>query len=95
MEWYEALNKQDEILMERVMYGISCRNYEAASEAIPGAIGLSNSTVSRQFVAASAAQLRSFQERDMAGENIVALFLFSTSPAWLYCAMVWILLFCE
>ena len=79
LECYEALNKrgtkQDELLMKRVLYGISCRDYEAAAEAIPGAIGLSSSTVSRQFVAASAAQLRSFQERDLTGEDIVALFL--------------------
>ena len=36
-----------------VLYGISCRNYEAAAEAIPGAIGLSGSTVSRGFIRAS------------------------------------------
>ena len=35
---------------------ISCRNYEAAAEAIPGAIGLSGSTVSRAFIEASAAK---------------------------------------
>jgi len=41
-----------------VLYGLSCRNYEAAEEAFPGAIGLSPSSVSRQFVEASAAKLR-------------------------------------
>jgi hypothetical protein len=55
----------DELLLKRVFYGISCRNYEAAAEAIPGAIGLSSSSVSRSFVRASAAKLRSFQERDL------------------------------
>lgn len=65
----------DPVLFKRLLYGISCRNYEAAAEAIPGAIGLSSSTVSRQFVAASAAQLRTFQERDLSGEDIVVLFL--------------------
>ena len=46
---YEALNDGGEVndlLLKRVLYGISCRNYEAAAEAIPGAIGLSSSTVS-------------------------------------------------
>ncbi len=50
---YEALNDGGEVndlLLKRVLYGISCRNYEAAAEAIPGAIGLSSSTVSRGFV---------------------------------------------
>jgi putative transposase len=65
----------DEGLLRRVLYGISCRNYEAAAAAIPGAIGLSSSTVSRRFVEASAAQLRAFQERDLRGEDLVALFL--------------------
>ena len=75
---YEALHgdrEVDDVLLRRVLYGISCRNYEAAAEAIPGAIGLSSSTVSRGFIQASAAQLRAFQERDLSGEDVVAVFL--------------------
>ena len=34
----------NDLLLKRVLYGISCRNYEAAAEAVPGAIGLSGST---------------------------------------------------
>ena len=62
-------------MLKPVLYGISCRNYEAAAESVPGAIGLSSSTVSRSFIQASAATLRAFQERDLAGEDVVALFL--------------------
>ena len=65
----------DEGLLRRVLYGISCRNYEAAAEAIPRAIGLSSSTVSRAFVTASAAKLKAFQERDLRQEDLVAVFL--------------------
>ena len=65
----------DDALLKRVLYGVSCRNYESAAEAIPGAIGLSSSTVSRSFVAASAAQLKKFNERDLSGEEYVAIFL--------------------
>jgi len=76
---YQALHggagQVDEVLLRRVLYGISCRNYERAAEAIPGAIGLSSSSVSREFVKASAAQLRAFQERELSGEDYVALFL--------------------
>ena len=75
---YEALHgdrEVDNVLLRRVLYGISCRNYEAAAEAIPGAIGLSSSTVSRSFIQASAAQLRAFQERDLSGEDVVTVFL--------------------
>jgi transposase-like protein len=75
---YAALRDEHEVndlLLKRVLYGISCRNYEAAAESIPGAIGLSSSTVSRGFVEASAAKLREFQERDLSGEDVVAMFL--------------------
>ena len=75
---YEALHgdrEVDDVLLRRVLYGISCRNYEAAAAVIPEAIGLSSSTVSRGFIQASAAQLRAFQERDLSGEDVVAVFL--------------------
>jgi putative transposase len=65
----------DETLLRRVLCGISCRNYESAAEAIPGAIGLSSLSVSRSFVEASAAKLREFQERDLSDDDIVAIFL--------------------
>jgi len=63
------------VLLRRVLYGISCRNYEAAAEAIPGAIGLSRSSVSREFVEASAQTLREFQERDLSEHDFAVLFL--------------------
>ncbi len=75
---YSALKGRgevDETLLRRVLYGISCRNYEAAAEAIPGAFGLSSSSVSRSFVEASAAKLKEFQARDLAQEDVVAIFL--------------------
>ena len=65
----------NDLLLRRVLYGISCRNYAAAAEAIPGAIGLSGSTVSRAFIQASATKLRALQERDLSGEDVVALVL--------------------
>lgn len=75
---YQALHGSGEVddgLLRRVLYGISCRNYETAAEAIPGALGLSSSSVSRAFVEASAAKLKEFQERDLSRERYVALFL--------------------
>ena len=42
---YEALQGDravNDLLLRRVLYGISCRNYAAAAEAIPGAIGRSS-----------------------------------------------------
>jgi len=65
----------DDVLLARVLAGISCRNYEAAAAAVPGAIGLSSSTVSRAFVQASAKQLKVLQERDLSEVDLVAIFL--------------------
>ena len=65
----------DEVLLRRVLYGLSCRNYAAAAEALPGAIGLSGSTVSRNFIEASQAKLKTFRERDLSKLDLVALFL--------------------
>ena len=73
---YEAWRGDGEVndlLLTRVLYGISCRNYEAAAETIPGAIGLSGSTVSRGFIQASTAKLREFQERDLSSEDVAAV----------------------
>ena len=76
---YDALRgdrEANDVLLRRVLYGISCRNYEAGPRRrFPGAIGLSSSTVSRGFIQASATQLRELQERDLSGEDVVALFL--------------------
>jgi transposase-like protein len=65
----------DEKLLLRVLRGMSCRDYEACAESVPGAIGLSASTVSRQFIDASAEKLRELHGRDLSGFDFVALFL--------------------
>ncbi|MBI2178789.1 MAG: transposase [Candidatus Tectomicrobia bacterium] len=76
---YRALRERDGAVDERllggVLYGLSCRNYERAALAVPGALGLGKSSVSRAFVEASQASLREFQERGLSGEDFVVLFL--------------------
>lgn len=65
----------DAVLLRRVLCGLSSRDYEAAAAALPGAIGLSKSSVSRQVVEASATQLKTFQERDLSKQEWVGLFV--------------------
>ena len=65
----------DALLLKRVLYGISCRNYETAAAAVPGAIGLTSSTVSRTFTRVSAQQLQALQERALRPLDVVAVFL--------------------
>ena len=43
--------------------------------AVPGAIGLASSTMSRRFTQASAKQLQALQDRDLSERDIVAIFL--------------------
>ena len=50
-------------LSRRVLGGLSCREYEAAAEAVPEAFGLAKSSVSRRFIGASTHALRAFHER--------------------------------
>lgn len=50
-------------LFRRVLGGLSCREYEAAAEAVPEAFGLARSSVSRRFIRSSARALRQLQER--------------------------------
>lgn len=54
---------QDGGLFRRVMAGVSCRDYEAAAEAVPEAFGVKRSSVSRRFIRASARALQQLQER--------------------------------
>lgn len=75
LEQIRGSGEVEERLLKRVLYGISCRNYEAAAEAIPGAIGLAASTVSRHFIEASAERLRELHERDLSAYDVVAVFL--------------------
>ena len=50
-------------LFRRVLGGLSCREYEAAAEAVPAAFGLAKSSVSRRFIRTSATALQQLQER--------------------------------
>ena len=50
-------------LFRRVLGGLSCREYEAAAEAVPEAFGLARTSVSRRFIRASARELQRLQER--------------------------------
>lgn len=68
-------SQMNELVMRRVMMGISCGNYEMAAGAVPEAFGLSGSNVSRKFIQASSKRLRELQERNLSGYDIVVLWM--------------------
>jgi len=50
---YDVLSRDHEandLLLKRVLYGISCRNYEAAAESVPGAIAYCPTTRPNRFL---------------------------------------------
>jgi transposase-like protein len=65
----------EERLLRRVLLGLSCGRYSEAAEAVPEAFGLSRSSVSRRFIAASARKLQHLMERDLSRWDVVGLFL--------------------
>src|SRR3990172_12649588 len=65
----------DQTLFRRLLGGLSCRDYHAASALDKESFALSASTVSRRFIAVTRGKLRELQERSLAGEEYVALFL--------------------
>jgi transposase-like protein len=78
LQTYEVLqepHKMDEALYRRILLGLSCRDYRACAEAVPDALGLSRSSVSRRFVAASERKLKEFGERRLEEYDFVAMFL--------------------
>jgi len=75
---YKALQSPKEVddrLLLRVLKGLFCRNYEACAKDVPEAFGLSSSSVSRQFIQATAHKLRTFQERSLEDLDLVGLIL--------------------
>ena len=60
-------------LFRKVLGGLSCREYEAAAEAVPEAFCLSTSSVSRRFIRASARELRKLAERRLDDAEWIAL----------------------
>ena len=62
-------------LFRRVLGGLSCREYEAAAEAVPEAFGLARASVSRRFIRASARELRRLQERPLGDAEWLVLVL--------------------
>ncbi len=62
-------------VMKDMLLGISSRNYEEAVSGFMKGYGIKKSSVSRHFVKATAEQMREFLERDLAGLDLVAIFI--------------------
>ncbi len=61
--------------LNRVIHGMSQRNYEKASIAIPEIFGIKKTSVCKAFIRSSAKKLKEFLERDLSAHEIVAIFI--------------------
>jgi transposase-like protein len=75
---YEAMNGSDRLgarMLEILMRGVSTRNYARVLPKMAATVGVSKSAVSREYVEASAEELRRLAERDFKGVDFLALYL--------------------
>jgi len=72
-EYLKKPHKLDESAFKNILYGISCRRYEEAAQAIPEAFGLSPSAISRKYIRVSSQKLKELQERRLDDYDVVAI----------------------
>lgn len=65
----------DQVVLSRVINGISQRKYEHAALEVAETFGIKRSSVSKKFIRASAKKLREFTTRDLSKHDIVAIFI--------------------
>jgi transposase-like protein len=67
--------RRQRAVREGIVAGLTARNYQRAVQSVLEGYGIEKSSVSRQFVAASAAQLKQLCERKLAGVDLVAILI--------------------
>lgn len=78
LESYRQLQKprvMEDIVFERVLKGISQRDYESVALQAPEVFGVKRSAVGKKFIKASARKLKEFFERRFDEEDFVAIFI--------------------
>ena len=81
---YEGLQNPtviDELMLNRVLKGLSERKYEEAAIRTGATFGINKSSVSRRFVRATGRKLREFLERDLSDYDFVAIMMDGKSYA--------------
>ena len=78
LDFYKGLQqtrKEDDVLLKRVISGLSCHRYEECAQTVPGVFGLSSSTVSRRYIRASARKLKELTNRNLEDTDIIGIFM--------------------
>lgn len=75
---YELMQRGDampEASLQRMVRGVSCRDYEGVVDLARDGFGVKKSSISRNFVRASAKAVEEFAQRRFDGERVVAIFI--------------------
>lgn len=78
LESYRQLQKprvMEEMVFNRVLKGISQRDYESVALQAPEVFGVKKSAISKKFIRVSGKKLKQFFERRFEGEDFVAIFI--------------------
>ncbi len=78
LESYQAFRKTkvlDHQVLNRLICGISQRQYEQAALCVPETFGIKKSSVSRHFIRTTARKLETFLNRDLSQHDLVAIFI--------------------
>jgi len=70
---FQADGEMSRLALRDLMRGVSSRNYEGGVEGMLRGYGFKKSSVSRQFIAASAGKLRDLMERDLKPLDLAAI----------------------
>lgn len=69
----KQLNEPGKEVLEKIILGISQRDYERVSRQMEESFGLSQSSISRRFIEASEQALKEFESRDISNKDIIAI----------------------
>ncbi len=75
--WDNIKNSQepDQLLLQRMLLGISTRDYEKVIQEAGEGFGVSKSSISKQFIAEAAAAWEEFKNRSLKQNKYVAIFI--------------------
>lgn len=74
-DYFQDPQRIDQTVFQRVLKGLSTRDYESAAQQAPGVFGVKKSSVSRSFIRASGEKLKKFFEQRFDREDFVAIFI--------------------
>lgn len=71
----KQLKEPSEEVLNKIILGLSQRDYERVSKDFIDSFGLSQGSVSRMFIESSSKTLKEFEKRDISGKDIIALLI--------------------